>query len=500
MSVATYESTGRLIGPCTGDGTASPIVGPSDGDYEVLPLTEDALGIKFEDDMTSDGWVNVDYQQPAVGIQQKGLESDEVLEDPVKIYLREIGAVALLTKREEWTLARRLETADYIKRLERDLDAGGRSPTACQVMVHLLKRVCEAEPLVDALARYLGLHVGQTLSDVMFGPALRQALDGEVSDEIVNFVADTLNAEPEDVKADIVALSLTSRLLPQPLLEILTPQAPLSELAALTGDDGFSSSMARHEPVFQGHIERVLREGEGAQEYLTTANLRLVVSIAKRYLNRGLPLLDLVQEGNLGLLKAVEKFDYRKGYKFSTYATWWIRQGITRGIADKGRTIRVPVHMVERIGKLKRASRQFVQENGRNPTREEVSSRLEVSPTQVKEAFEAAQTPVSLESPVGDEGGTMGDFIEDLSSPAPAEAASQELLKTEIGNVLSTLDKREAQVLRLRFGLVDGRSRTLEEVGSDFGVTRERIRQIEAKALKKLKHPGRCDALYDFWE
>ena len=501
MSVATYESTGRPIRPRASDGTAPPIVGPSGGDYEVPSLAEDAVGVDFDDDMTSDGWVNVDYQLPAAEPQQKEPESDEVLEDPVKIYLREIGAVDLLTKREEWTLARRIEAADYIKGLERDLtDAGGRSPTACQVVGHLLERVCEAEPLIDTLARYLGLHVGQTLSDVMFGPALRQALDGEVSDEIVNFVADTLNAEPEDVRADIVALSLTSGVLPQALLKILTPRITLSELAVLTGDDGFSRSMARHEPAFRGHIDRVLQEGEAAHEYLTTANLRLVVSIAKRYLNRGLPLLDLVQEGNLGLLKSVEKFDYRKGYKFSTYATWWIRQGITRGIADKSRTIRVPVHMVERIGKLKRASQQFVQENGRNPTPEEVSSHLEVSPTQVKEALEAAQTPVSLESPVGDEGGTVADFIEDRGSPAPVEAASQELLKTEIENVLGTLDRREAQVLRLRFGLDDGRSRTLEEVGSDFGVTRERIRQIEAKALQKLKHPGRCDTLYDFWE
>ena len=492
-------------------GNAPSTVAPSGNGYEGLPLPEDAAELDVGGDMTPDGWVNVDYQQAgvgqpsavqlAVGPQQKSFESDEVLEDPIKIYLREIGAVDLLTKREERALAQRLEAADYARRLERDLtDAGGRSPTACQLVAGLLQRVCEAEPLIEALAAYVGLRAGQTLSDVMLDPALRHALDGEVSDEVVNCVADTLNAEPEDIKVDIVALSLASRLLPEALLKLLAPQTTLSELAVLTGDDGFSRSMARQEPAFRAHIDRVLEEGEAAHEYLTTANLRLVVSIAKRYLNRGLPLLDLVQEGNLGLLKSVDKFDYRKGYKFSTYATWWIRQGITRGIADKSRTIRVPVHMVERIGKLKRAKRQFVQENGRNPTPEEVGSHLEVTATQVKEAFEAAQLPVSLEAPVGDEGGTVADFIEDRGSPAPMEAASQELLKAEIETVLSTLDKREVQVLRLRFGLDDGRSRTLEEVGSDFGVTRERIRQIEAKALQKLKHPGRCDSLYDFWE
>ena len=245
--------------------------------------------------------------------------------------------------------------------------------------------------------------------------------------------------------------------------------------------------------------ERMAQGDVQARKRLSEANLRLVVSIAKRYVGRGMQFLDLIQEGNLGLIKAVEKFDHTKGFKFSTYATWWIRQAITRAIADQARTIRIPVHMVETINKVKKVSSQLLHKNGHEPSAEEIAAELDMSVDKVREILRVSQEPVSLETPIGaEEDSHLGDFIPDDDAPSPADAASHTLLKEQLSGVLSTLTPREEKVLRLRFGLEDGRSRTLEEVGKEFNVTRERIRQIEAKALRKLRHPSRSKKLKDF--
>ena len=424
-----------------------------------------------------------------------------LMDDPVRMYLWEIGRVSLLKAVEERTLARKMESCKYIQVLEADLaSSDGRPPRASTYFLKLLKLACHEEPLVDALCRYKGLEGGLTLPEIMELPAFRESLDGELPEEMLNFVAEILNKEPEEVKPEIQALSLNSGLLPKEILEIVGDEPTLSELTSRIDQPEFIEAMESYELVFNNYLTRIRDGGYKAQRHLAEANLRLVVSVAKKYNGRGMSFLDLIQEGNIGLIRAVEKFDYRRGYKFSTYATWWIRQAIIRSMADQSRTIRVPVHMVENINKLVRVSRRLVQENGREPTVEEIGASMEVPPDKVKEILKSAEVPVSLDTPLGEDKDSffLGDLIEDKAAPTPVDAVSKQFLREQIADALDTLREREAKVLVLRFGLEDDRSRTLEEVGRVFGLTRERIRQIETKALRKLRRRSRSMKLRDF--
>jgi RNA polymerase sigma factor RpoD, C-terminal domain/RNA polymerase sigma factor, sigma-70 family len=505
-SLSDLLAIGKQRGFVT-EGEIAQLLANSDADSDRLAEIQQALqaaGIATRDEMITGGTdIDIPFEEEG-DFDDLNVEGISV-NDTVRMYLREIGRVPLLNARQEILLAQKIEIGEYLESYRTQLAADWHPEQVDMIGAQMYQRLQKTWPVVADAIRLLYEIVNQPVARPLT-PGMPAAKFPAIQERMTFEQRQLFEKRRNELikQHRMTAEQFDQTFAQATIIFSLLPDAVQQRLIALTDwltvEEVQQACAAARDQLWRDW-NLAIEQGKTAREDLTQANLRLVVSVAKKYIGRGLQLLDLIQEGNVGLIRAVEKFDYRKGFKFSTYATWWIRQAITRAIADQARTIRIPVHMVETINRLMRESRRMLQELGREPTDEELSRALGIPVDKVRSIRKTSLEPVSLETPVGqEEDSQLGDFIEDSKVLAPSDAASHQMLREQVEQVLNHLTERERRVLQLRFGLEDGHSRTLEEVGKEFGVTRERIRQIEVKALRKLRHPRLGKKLRDYPE